>query len=249
MAMPRIGVLCNHADTDSGAFAERQLVNQPFLDRIEDNGGVPLLIPDLRDDAIVDLLALCDGLHVTGGPDVAPRRYGRHPQAKFGSVSPRRDHLDAIAVGYALERPEMPVLGICRGIQAINVVAGGTLVQDVPSEVKGALKHGQGAPGWYGTHDITVVEGSRLHGILGCERASVNSYHHQAVDDLAPGFRIVARSDDRVVEAIEREEGALCLGLQFHPEIMAHRDETLMPIFAGVVEACGWRYGQVAVVA
>lgn len=239
MTSPRIGVLCNHGEDNSGgAFCERQLVNQPYLDRLEEAGAGCLLVHDTSDEGIVGLLELCDGLLVTGGPDVDPRVYGCQPEAKFGAVSPRRDNLDRVAVGYALEREEFPMLGICRGAQAMNALAGGTLVQDIERQVKGALKHGQSAPGWYGTHDITIAEGSRLREIVGTDRLSVNSYHHQAIDRCADGFTIVARAGDGVVEAIERDEGAFCVGLQFHPEIMAQRDENLVRVFAAFVDAC-----------
>ncbi|MFP4248118.1 MAG: gamma-glutamyl-gamma-aminobutyrate hydrolase family protein [Armatimonadota bacterium] len=235
---PRIGVVCNYSDDDSGPFAERQQVNQPYLDCVSEAGGAALLIHDCADDEITALLELCDGLLVTGGPDLDPRAYGRQPHAKLGSVSPRRDHLDAVAVRYALDRPDLPVFGICRGIQAINVIGGGSLVQDVQSEVRGALKHRQKAPRWFGTHDIEVAEDSLLAEIVGAGRLSVNSYHHQAVDDVAPGFEVVARSEDGVVEAIERQEARFCLGVQFHPEAMADRDETLMGIFTAFIDAC-----------
>ncbi len=238
MGNPRIGVLCNHRDSDDGPFSERQLVNQPYLDRLEEAGANCLLIHDTSEDDIVALLELCDGLLVTGGPDVDPRDYGCQPHAKFGTVSPRREHLDRVAVGYALECPQLPMLGICRGIQAINVIAGGTLIQDIESEIDGALKHRQSSPGWYGTHDTSIAGDSRLRELLGAEHVSVNSYHHQAVDDCAPGFSIVARAADGVVEAIERDEAHFCLGVQFHPEIMAKRDEALMCIFGAFVDAC-----------
>jgi len=158
---PRIGVLCNHADGDSGPFSERQLVNQPYLDRIGEAGGSCMLIHDCADDEIIALLDLCDGLLVTGGADVDPRSFGLQPHAKVGSISPRRHHLDGVAVGYALEHPEMPMLGICRGIQSINVIAGGSLHQDVASNVQGALKHKQDAPGWYGTHTTSRCSAKR----------------------------------------------------------------------------------------
>lgn len=235
---PRIGVLCNHTEGDTGAFSERQQVNQPYLSRVSEAGGACLLIHDAPDEDIVALLDLCDGLLVTGGPDVDPRAYGSQPHAKLGAVSPRRDHLDRIAVQCALERPDLPILGICRGIQAMNVIGGGSLLQDVESHVDGALKHNQKAPGWFGTHDIELAEGSLLAGIVGAGRLSVNSYHHQAVDTVAPGFEVVARSEDGVVEAVERPGAAFCLGLQFHPEIMADRDERLMAIFTAFVDAC-----------
>jgi putative glutamine amidotransferase len=235
---PRIGVLCTCTEDDSGPFTERQQVNQPYLDRISDAGGVCLLIHDCAEEEIVDLLELCDGLLVTGGPDLDPRTYGCQPHLKLGSVSPRRDHLDSVAVRYALDHPDLPMLGICRGIQAINVIGGGSLLQDVGSQVSGALKHRQDAPRWFGTHDIQLTEGSLLAEIVGGRSVSVNSYHHQAVDDVAPGFEVVARSEDGVVEAIERQEARFCLGVQFHPEAMANRDETLMGIFTAFIDAC-----------
>jgi len=235
---PRIGVLCNHTEGDSGPFAERQQVNQPYLSRIADVGGACLLIHDCADEEIASLIDLCDGLLVTGGSDVDPRSYDRQPHAKLGAVSPRRDHLDSVAVQCALDRPTLPMLGICRGIQSMNVVAGGSLVQDVDSQVQGALKHRQQAPGWFGTHDVEVVDGSLLASIVGAGRLSVNSYHHQAVDDVAPGFEVVARSEDGVVEAIERPDAPFCLGVQFHPEVMGDRNETMLAIFGAFVDAC-----------
>ncbi len=238
MTSPRIGVLCNQQDGDGGTFSQRQIVNQSYLQCLESVGATPLLIPHLADERVLELLELCHGLLVTGGADFDPRSYGRPPHAGLGSVVPRRDHLDRVAIGELLQRPEMPMLGICRGIQAINVVAGGTLIQDVPSEVPGALKHSQSAPGWYGTHDIDIAEDSILAEILGARRVAVNSYHHQAVDDVAPGFRAVAHSGDGVVEAIERSDAAFCLGLQCHPELMAPRDGRFMRIFSDFVDAC-----------
>ena len=128
------------------------------------------------------------------------------------------------------------MLAICRGIQALNVFAGGTLIQDIPSQVPGALKHSQQAPGWYGTHVVDITERSVLAGTLGTEAYSVNSYHHQAVQDVAPGFRVGARSADGVIEAIEREGSAYCVGVQFHPELMAGRDEKVARLFARLLE-------------
>ncbi len=239
MESPRVAVLCNHTDGDGGAFAARQLVNQAYLDCLEAAGATPVPVIDMADERIIDLLDMCAGLLVTGGADLDPRAYGQQPRPRLGAINPRRDHLDRVAIGHALERAgDMPILGICRGIQALNVVAGGTLLQDVASEVEEALKHNQGAPGWYATHDIEVAEGSLLRDILGGERIAVNSFHHQAVRDPAPGFRAVAHAADGVIEAIERAAGGFCLGLQCHPELMAPRDERIARIFARFVAAC-----------
>lgn len=237
MSAPLVAVLCNCTDGE-GSFGERQIVNQAYLDCLERAGGVPLLVPDADDEAILALLALAQGLLVTGGADFDPRAYGRQPHARLGHISPRRDHLDRVAIEYALARTKLPVLGICRGIQSLNVIAGGTLIQDVSSQVDGALKHSQSAPGWYPTHDLRVAAGSRLHAIFGTERIAVNSFHHQAVEEPAPGFRAVAWSDDGVVEAIEREGEGFCLGVQCHPELMATRDERCAALFTEFVRAC-----------
>lgn len=237
MASPRIAVLCNYTEGDGGIFSARQLVNQPYLDCLEAAGATPLLVPDLADERIVALLGLCRGLLITGGADLDPRIFGHQPHARLGSVSPQRDHLDRVAIEHAL-RGGMPILGICRGIQALNVVAGGTLLQDVSSEVEGALKHSQSAPGWYPTHDITLAQDSHLRAILACERIGVNSFHHQAVDEPALGFRPVAWTDDGVIEAIEREGERFCVGLQCHPELMAARDQRIAALFRVFVQAC-----------
>ncbi len=237
MASARIAVLCNHTDGDGGAFAARQLVNQAYLDCLEAAGATPVPVPDMADKRILDVLGLCTGLLVTGGADVDPRTYGEQPRPKLGSINPRRDHLDRVAIEHALAA-DMPLLGICRGIQALNVMAGGTLLQDVGSQVDGALKHNQGAPGWYATHDLDIADGSLLRDILGCARVGVNSFHHQAVADPAPGFRATAHTADGVIEAIEREGGGFCLGLQCHPELMAARDERIARVFVRFVAAC-----------
>lgn len=238
MPTPRVAVLCNYSAGDGGAFSAKQVVNQPYLDCIERAGGVPILVPDLTDDAIIATLELCDGLLITGGADFDPRAFGRQPHARLGTINPRRDHLDRVAIGYALRREEMPILGVCRGIQSLNVIAGGTLLQDIGSEVEGALKHNQSAPGWYPTHDIDIAADSLLREIIGAERIAVNSFHHQAVDRPAPNFRVTARSDDGVIEAIERIAGGFCLGLQCHPELMAARDERMAAVFTAFIRAC-----------
>ena len=240
MSKPLIAVTCSFRNTGEGPWSANQSVGQPYVRALELAGGTPLFVPCLDDrDEVSRLLGMADGLLVTGGPDFDPRDYGQQPHAKFGSVSPERDTLDRWVLEFSQANPDLPVIGICRGIQSMNVIAGGTLVQDIPSEVSGTLKHSQGAPGWYGTHDIEVAEGSRLREIFGSARVSVNSFHHQAVLDVAPGWGIVARADDDVVEAIERVDGGFGLGLQFHPELMVEREPMILALFEAFVSACG----------
>jgi putative glutamine amidotransferase len=140
-------------------------------------------------------------------------------------------------VEFALERPDLPLLAICRGIQSVNVFAGGTLHQDIKAEVRGALQHSQSAPRWHGSHAIEIDKASRLGELLGAESCRVNSFHHQAVRDVAPGWRVTATAADGVVEAMEHSEGAFRVAVQFHPEWMADQDPLMSTIFAGFTAA------------
>lgn len=233
---PLIGLLCNLTDPEGGAHSPRDTAVHAYVEAVLAAGGAPLLLPCVdAPEAIREALAVVRGLLITGGPDVDPAHFGQQPRRELGGVSPERDALDRAVVQYALERPELPVLGICRGIQALNVFAGGSLTQDIPAQVPGAIKHSQEAPGWHGTHVITIAGDSQLAATVGPEPLAVNSYHHQAVAVLASGFRAVAHSADGVVEAIEREGARFCLGVQFHPEIMSEREERAARLFRRLV--------------
>ncbi|MGE5532473.1 MAG: gamma-glutamyl-gamma-aminobutyrate hydrolase family protein, partial [Bacteroidota bacterium] len=169
--------------------------------------------------------------------DVSPDEFGAAPLQQLGQVDPVRDRMDQVAVRYAVAHPEMPVLGICRGIQSLAVFAGGTLIQDVPSRVPEALQHSQKAPGWHGIHEITIEKDSLLAQATGRSRAMVNSFHHQAVASIPDVFTATAHTADGVIEALERPESAFCLGLQFHPELMAPRHHFIAAIFRRFIEA------------
>lgn len=239
---PRIGILCNLSDHDGGAHSPRDLVVHAYSRAVVAAGGAPFLIPCLDDaDTLGAVLEAARGLVISGGSDVDPRQYGQEPRRKLGAVSPQRDALDRIVLAWALERPDFPVLGICRGIQALNVFAGGSLIQDIPTAVTDALKHSQQAPGWHGTHGLDITRDTLPARLLGEGSVVVNSYHHQAVSEPAPGFRAVARAADGVIEAIERDGARFCLGVQFHPELMAARDPRMARLFEGFVEAAGER--------
>jgi len=233
-----IAILANQQQTAVGDFSLQDLTQRAYVDAVLGAGGVPFIVPVLEDDAAVAaLLERADGLLVTGGADVSPDLFGEAPLPALGSVTPLRDRLDEIALKLATAR-DMPVLGICRGIQSLAVFAGGTLIQDVPSQVPGAIQHGQKAPGWHGTHEIAIEPGSLLARLTGRPRAMVNSFHHQAVKDVPPGYMATARTTDGVIEAMEKPAARFCLGLQFHPELMAARHEFIAAIFGGFVAAC-----------
>ena len=173
---------------------------------------------------------------MTGGEDIDPLKYyGEEPLRAQGEIVPYRDEFDCMLIKMAVEKG-LPLLGICRGEQLLNVVFGGTLYQDIPSQAKDSyVKHRQQAPSSYGTHSISIEKGSILNKVLGTERAVVNSFHHQAVKDPAPGFKVIARAADGIIEGIQMNEKVF--GLQFHPEgFVANGDDTFLPIFQYFVE-------------
>jgi putative glutamine amidotransferase len=174
------------------------------------------LAPLLMDDA--------DGLLLTGGEDVDPARYGALPSPALGTVSRARDILEFALLREARAR-DLPVLAICRGIQVVNVALGGTLWQDLPSERPGAVAHDVTGDRTARTHRINVAAASRLHAALGASSCAVNSRHHQAVRDLAPGLAATAWSEDGLIEGVEAEGGAWLVGVQWHPEDLADADQ------------------------
>ncbi len=211
-------------------------VGMTYVNSVRAAGGVVFVIPVTTDAAIIDeILDNIDGLVMTGGEDVSPLIFGEQPHLRLGEVVPERDTFDLTLIKRAIERG-IPVLGICRGEQSMNIAMGGSLYQDIPTQVKDAVQHRQVAPNYYGSHTIKIVKGSLLNRLLGVEEINVNSFHHQAVKDLAPGFKITARATDGVVEAIESENGK-AFGVQFHPEgFVNHGDMRFLPIFEHLVK-------------
>ena len=218
-----------------------------YINSVRMAGGVPMVIPVTSDDAQIDAaLAVIDGLIMTGGEDFDPLKwYGEEPVRALGEVVPSRDEFDVKLVRAAVAKG-IPVLGICRGEQLLSVAFGGSLWQDIPSQIPSSyVKHRQGpTSGKYGTHSITIEEGSFLEQLLGARQATVNSFHHQAIKRMPQGFKAAAYSADGIVEAVERVEklsdyadgGAMIIGVQFHPEVItAGGDTTFLPIFKKLI--------------
>ena len=182
-------------------------------------GLTPVLLTPAHEPGQVEaLLDLCSGLVLSGGEDVDPARYGEEPVPELEAVSQPRDAMEFRAVGLALER-EMPILGICRGMQLLNVYFGGTLYQDLGTQRPDVLAHEQRAPWGEHHHTVRCSEGSRLHRILEeCVPLEINSFHHQAVKDLGDGIRCTAEAEDGLIEGIESTEHDWVVGVQWHPE-------------------------------
>jgi len=213
-----------------------------YVESVIRAGGVPLVLPITLDPAIMaQMLDRVDGLIMTGGEDIDPLKwFGEEPVPGMGEIVPARDSFDIALIRMAVGRG-MPVLGICRGHQLLNVAFGGSLFQDIPSQVKGSsVKHSQKAPRYYGTHTINIEKGSLLNKQIGLEKVAVNSYHHQAVKDVAPGFKVTARSVDGIVEAMEKIGSTKVFSVQFHPEgFTASNIDTFLGIFQHLVKEAG----------
>jgi putative glutamine amidotransferase len=192
---------------------------------------------------IADALAGIDGLMLTGGEDVAPARYGEAPDPSVVDVDAARDEFEIELVNEARRR-DLPILAICRGIQVLNVAAGGTLIQDIPTQVNGALEHRFPVPQhqpYALAHEVWLDKDTLLTRLMrerlsDADACDVNSRHHQAVKQLAPGFQVSATAPDGVIEAIEAADAHFCLGVQWHPENFWRTGE-FRPIFEGFLEA------------
>jgi len=223
---PVIGIPCTHSRDDWGTTASGN--SNSYLKAIEQAGGVPLLLPLSESQAMLDqLYGLIDGQLLAGGVDINPDQYGHAHHPELGETSPLQDHSEVYLTRKAFQDGK-PVLGICRGHQMLNVALGGTLYQDIPSEIPGALDHNFSAKAKDGSllaHDIQIAEESWLAEVLEQTIIKTNTMHHQAVRDVAPGLKVVGTSSDGVVEVIQSEGDHFAVGIQSHPEELWNTSE------------------------
>ena len=231
MGKPIVGLTCHAIDEP----VSRSAVTQQYVDAVLEAGGVPICLPLGMDlEGLRQAFRFVDGLLLPGGDDVAPERYGETRHPKLGKVDEMRDELELSAASLALEE-DLPVLGICRGIQVLAVAAGGSLFQDVPTQWESRLPHDVRQHGRdHLCHEIEILPGSRLADALGTTTSMVNSFHHQAVRDLPPRFEATAHASDGIVEAIEARDKTFAVGVQCHPEAMWR---STAPEFAGLFAA------------
>jgi putative glutamine amidotransferase len=191
-----------------------------YLESIRRSGGEPIEL-DYQRDTPAELVRRIDGLLLTGGGDVDPMLYGEAPHATFQPSEDGRDQYE-IALTRAAAEAGLPIFAICRGMQVLNVAFGGTLVQDIPSMVNGAVNHALNEPRYAIAHEVWVADGSRLDTLLGetleGETCQVNSRHHQAVKTVAPGWEVSGTAPDGVIEAIEQPGDHFRIAVQWHPE-------------------------------
>ncbi len=233
--MPIIGITTSVNEDESVLQ-----MNRSYPAAIAQAGGLPVLLPLTGSGAAIGYYAaMCDGLLLSGGDDIDPSAYGEAQSWRCGTVNPPRDAFE-LALCREFLRLRKPILAICRGIQLLNVALGGTLYQDLQSELPDSLAHQQKQLPRYTSHPATIAEGSLLSGICGTEAIAVNSHHHQAVAIPGHGLTITATAPDGVIEAIELPGHPFCLGVQWHPERLWDQPDTKIHarLFTAFVEAC-----------
>lgn len=212
-----------------------------YMQGIEAAGGIPVMLPLTSDAGTVDRLAeTFDGFVFTGGHDIDPARYGQAKEDVCGVLCPERDRMEAILFERALEL-DKPAFGICRGLQLFNVLLGGTLYQDLPSQLKAdvAVSHKQPHPYAEPAHAVRVEKETLLHRLLRKDEIRVNTLHHQGIKRLAEPLVAAARAEDGLVESVELPSKRFVLAVQWHPEFNYETDENSRALFSAFVNACG----------
>ena len=223
---PIIGLTGNFRDGDC-------TLAEGYYQSVLKAGGTPFILPPFEEtDALIQALESIDGLLLTGGADINPLYLNEEPIKELHGINPRRDYQELMLTKLAADR-QIPILGICRGIQTLMAALGGTLYQDIHSQMEGTrIKHDQDLDRSYASHTVTIEKGTLLHRLFQTDTLAVNSFHHQAVKEVAPGFQVCAYSSDGVIEAVESTAYKSVLGVQWHPECFILRgDECMMPLF------------------
>jgi putative glutamine amidotransferase len=235
---PLIGIPTFHDTSAADKLPERFGMSRPYIVALEAAGAAPVLLPlALGEDTLMSIFERLDGLFLAGGGDVNPGRYGAAAHEKTHDIDDLRDFTELRMAQWALDR-DLPLLGVCRGIQTLNVAAGGTLLQDVTEQVPQAIRHQYAPekPRSYVAHDLTTVSDTRLAQILG-PQARVNSFHHQAVDRPGNGFIVSALAPDGIIEALEGRGQRFTIGVQWHPEGLIENDPAMLRLFETFVHA------------
>lgn len=232
---PMIGLTSSYEKNDKSNFV---FTNHSYLDAIRRFGGIPLIIPSEGiDEELERLVDLCDGILLTGGDDIDPALYGEELLNDTVQLSPDRDRAEKKVCDLAVEK-KLPLFGICRGMQFLNVYFGGTLYQDIPSQIETAINHRMEPPEHRTCHQCVIDPVSPLYALIGEEVIGVNSHHHQALKDIAPGFEVMGRCQDGIVEAICDPRESFVWGVQWHPEKIWDIETSSAKLFEAFISAC-----------
>jgi len=241
--LPVIGITADSSECEqTGSRTNREglySLASRYCDAIENAGGLPIIIPHFRSRAqIRHMLRRLDGLLISGGGfDIDPAYYHEQPIAKLGKINSQRTFTELESIAFGLDR-DLPMLGICGGAQAINVALGGSLYQDIATQLPAAQSHQQDERSDKHGHVAEVSRGTLLYKICGRQRLKVNTTHHQAIRNIGEGLTINAIAPDGVIEGIESKSRSFVLGLQWHPEVLAQREIIQRKIFSFFVSAC-----------
>nr|WP_300093260.1 gamma-glutamyl-gamma-aminobutyrate hydrolase family protein [Sedimentibacter sp.] len=215
-----------------------QKINESNLKAVYEHGGVPVILPVTDDDESIErYLSLVDGIYFTGGGDINPLLFGEEPIRQIGAIDYDRDTFEVKLYKHAALK-NMPMLGICRGQQIMNVAGGGTLYQDIYAQRQNTNGHSpKFTLGGYEHHTVDLIRDSMIYNIFKTDKIKTNSFHHQAVKDVAEGYIATAFTEDGIIECIESSELEFALGVQWHPEIMFERYPLFCNIFNSFIEA------------
>jgi putative glutamine amidotransferase len=242
---PVIGVATQTQEAIPGELPPCWIMGQRYVNVLRSVGAVPWLIPLFPEDrdTLREIYKRLDGLFLTGGVDVDPSRYGEKKESCCGRTDPARDEVEIQLIRWAIE-DHKPILAVCRGIQVVNVAMGGTLYQDVSKQLPKAMKHDyfpteDNTARDFLAHSVEFTPGSRLGQLLDATPVKVNSMHHQAIKELAPGLKPTAVAPDGIIEGVEGTNGQYLVAVQWHPEELADRDAGMRRLFASFIEAAG----------
>lgn len=217
-----------------------------YMDVLQMSGAVPIILPlHMSEEDFLQVSKMVSGYLFTGGHDVSPSVYGEKRHAGCGAACAARDSLEAMIYQSALEN-DMPVLAVCRGIQLINALEGGSLYQDIPTEFTGTcdVEHHMESPYNRTVHNVSIVKDSPLYRLLLKDTLAVNSYHHQAVNRKADSLSVMAVSEDGLIEGLYRADKRFVWGIQWHPEFIYQEDEDQRKIVKEFVRACEYEEGR-----